>query len=161
MCIQLCSYFSPLSTQRGAILIAVLPHSAPFYVLPRLSKEQQHPDSCIASTSVKITQEPSAFVLHLPLATVDFLPFFHCLQRWTPLPGPVTTGVTSTGCEEVALAVSLLFCSRWLPAADSPSLWALISSQRCHHVVAKHQTKSTNLHSVFNARDTISGKICT
>lgn len=74
-------------------------------MLPRLSKEQRHPDSCIA---LMPTQEPSAFVSPLPLAAVDFLPFFHCLQMWTLLPGPLTTGVTVIGCEEVAVAVSLL-----------------------------------------------------
>lgn len=116
------SGFLPFSTQRGVIVIAVLPHAAPFYMLSRLSKEQQQPDSHIASMSIKITQKPSILVSPRPLPAVDFFPFFHYLQRWTLLPGPLTAGVTSTGCEEVAPVVSLVFCSRWLSAVDSPSL---------------------------------------
>jgi len=91
------SGFPHFSTQRGAIVVAVLPHSAPLHMFPRLSREQQQLDACIASMSVKIAQEPSAFVSPLPLVAVDFLPFFHCLQRWTLLPGPLTTGVATTG----------------------------------------------------------------
>lgn len=74
------SGFPPFSTQRGVIVIAVLPHTALFYMLSRLSKEQQQPDSHIASMSIKNTQKPSILVSPHPLPAVDFFPFFRTFR---------------------------------------------------------------------------------
>lgn len=116
MFISFLSGFPCFSTQRGAVVLAVLLRSAPFYMLPRWSKQQQQKPRF--SYCLNVHKDHSG--------TLSFLSPHGFLFSIASRGGrfcPDLSQQHSQAYEEVAQAVSLLCCSRWLSAVDCPSRW--------------------------------------